>query len=214
MEIVTIIAVFIVMGLLLLSIYLSHRVAHAPIKGLPWSVRSGLNQKAHETIAMIIKNLRGLPYEVEYIIDKDGNIIFEQTQYSPKNVEFTDEQIAYMKSHPGTISIHNHDTDTLPSMTDLSFSARTKQDRLIVVSPHYTYVVTPPASGWKSDDELNAVLEKYMHLFSIINYSEHFAGIAPDGVVLMATEIEYETTDEAMAAIVDELGYHYFREDA
>lgn len=210
-------AIFVAIVLMLLA-YWSCRALRTSTKGSPEDTKNfpqdalrHLSPQARTIIAEIAKSLRGLPYEAEYIIDQDGETLFNQTQYNAKSVEFSDEQIAYMVAHPGSISIHNHNTDTPPSVTDLSFAARTRQNCFIVVSPNYTYIVEPPASGWKGDDELEAFCKKHMRLFNIINRTERFAGFDRDGAILMLSEVEYETTDEAMAAIVAKLGYHYVR---
>lgn len=163
-----------------------------------------------EIIANLEESLRGLPFETEYILDQEGKIIFQQTQYNQKFVEFSDEQIQYLQQHPGSISLHNHDTDTPPSCTDLAFAALTAQSFLLVISPHFRYIVSPGPTGWKDSTALDQAFNKHRHLFKVVDLpGERVVGIDNDGALVTETLIEVESTDAAIEAVTQELGYCY-----
>lgn len=176
-------------------------------------IRRGASIKLDRTVADLARILRATPYEVMYIVDDCGELIFEATQYDTRRVHLSDREIAYLQSHPGSIGLHNHDTDVPPSVGDLLFAARTRQSCLIVVSPHYLYTVEPPESGWKTDQETNAAFGNLFYLFKVVDENQHFAGIASDGAILVETEYRIESTDAAIEALTDRLGYAYTRED-
>lgn len=163
----------------------------------------------------IAQSIRDLPYEVSIFIDQSGGIVFQQTQYDSKAVHFSDVQINYLENHPRHINIHNHDTDTPPSVQDLLFSARIKAAYFVVVSPHYTYTVYPhPVSGWASHAELEAAVTKYEYLLHPVGQEKHFVGTDSDGAFMFEEVTEYECTDAAIESITQHLGYHYTRQPA
>lgn len=121
----------------------------------------------------------------------------------------TEEATRRFRKHGNLISIHNHPgEDVPPSVQDLDYAARANFAMMIIVTPHFTYSFTRPEAGWKSQAELAEVVNKYADLFVCRSVGEQeFVGIDPDGAVIMSTDVEVTTTDEALEKICSELGY-------
>lgn len=163
-----------------------------------------------KSLTSIIDSIRNLPYEVQYFVRQDGKIIYSTTQYSPKRVTPPPERLSYLREHPGAIGVHNHNDDVPPSMNDLVFAADMKMSRTIVVSPHYVYTVLPPADGWKNQDAVNVAIQKHLRLFKATKKGQ--TAVALGGGIAVYDDIELETTEAAMVAVAQELGYTYIRE--
>lgn len=159
----------------------------------------------------VIDSLRNLPYEVEYILNEKGEIIFSETQYNARAVNFSNEQIAYLQSHPGSISVHNHNENIPPSLDDLAFAALCNNSYFVVVSPNYIYTVGPSASGWKSGEEVNVVVNRHLHLCKTTVVGRKLVKVETDGAQIYAEDFEIATTEEAIKAITEDLGYFYER---
>lgn len=166
-------------------------------------------------LAEVAKAIRNLPYEISVFIDPVGEIVFKETQHDAKAVRFSNAQIGYLQQNPRHINIHNHNTDTPPSIQDLFFSAQVKAAYFVVVTPHYTYTVYPrPVSGWASEAELNEAVNKFQPLFKLVGmkFDNEIVETLPDGSVISADTLEYECTDEAIESVTQYLGYRYDRE--
>lgn len=187
--------------LLVVSLVIILAVAILAVRSVSRSAPEGEGDnrptKKEQTILETMEHLRGLNFEVEVAIDPDGEIIGEYTQYHPLHTEHTDEEIVYLRGIDGLTMIHNHDTDTPPSVQDLLYAGNIQLAQMIVVTPSYNYFVSPGKNGWSTGEELNDVVNKYLHLFKVVSTS-------PGGL------IEIASTDQAIENVARDLGYTYF----
>ena len=123
-----------------------------------------------------IKRLHGLNFEVEVVLEEDGEIFFETTQYYTEFVHQTDEQIARFRDNGDLVSVHNHVDDTPPSVQDLLYAAEADFAQIVVVTPKWIYRIVRPELGW-------------------------------------ADESEIASTDKALAAVCEDLGYKMTKEE-
>lgn len=168
-----------------------------------------------QRVAEIVEHLHDLnaPYEIIYIIDQEGKVVAEETQYDPDRVALKEEQVVFMQTNPGCISIHNHRTNTPPSIDDLMEAAERCESCLIVVTPKYKYIITPSLTGWKSIEDLEAAVQKHSDKLRVINITGLTFTPADDGGWLLHTNYEIESTEGSLEAIVRELGYGYVRRE-
>lgn len=198
------------LGVLTLAIILafaSTTFAHGPHKP------SGDTSALDRAIDSLVEPLRHLPYEVGYALAPDGTTLVTNTQYHRREVDFTPEQITYLRDHPGAVGVHNHNADIPPSGQDLRFAATVCYSATVIISPNYRYTITPPTSGWKTHDELNAAFSRHLGLFKVTLRKLKPRGIDPrDGAILTESEFEIESTEAGIQTVCRELGYTYRKE--
>lgn len=158
-------------------------------------------------ISSVVQHLRELSFEEEVAISNAGEIIARTTQYSPDFVEQTDSQTAMFRERGDVISMHNHVDDIPPSIQDLSYAAKANFQWWIVVTPHWVYHISRPESGWKTESELVAVVNRHQTLLKTKMVGVPEVTVESDGAVVVAKDIEILMTDQALTAICQDLGY-------
>lgn len=153
-------------------------------------------------------------YETMYAYDSEGEMLFCATQYDSKTVRFSPEQEDYLVSHPGCVTMHNHVEDIPPSLNDLVYANQMKLDFFVVMSPNFAYLVMPGRSGWQSVEALGRAATKHLDLFRIVaaNNTVTDNRFNDDGRFMFYADIDITSTDEAIAAITNQLGYTYRKE--
>lgn len=160
------------------------------------------------TLLDIIEHVQGAKYEMLFVVDRNGEIVFEETQYQPERVDLTEEQHEYMRAHPGLVEIHNHNDDTPPSLDDLIMSASDKCSECMVIGTEHLYSVRP-VKDWRSDAEMYQLLEKHKHLATSEVVENRCVGQYPDGSLLIETIESVKSTEEFLQKITKDAGYIY-----
>lgn len=167
-----------------------------------------------DMIAETIGRLRGLNFEVEVVLNGDGGIFSETTQYDAEFVQQTDEQVRLFRENGNLISIHNHIDDTPPSVQDISYVAMANFAQVIVVTPKKVYRILRPEAGWKTQNDIVEAVNQRVDLFEKRRVGEPtIVAVESDGAVVEAVDYAFVSTDEALEAVCQDLGYELLKEE-
>ena len=159
-----------------------------------------------DMIAETIGRLRGLNFEVEVVLNGD--------QYDAEFVQQTDEQVRLFRENGNLISIHNHIDDTPPSVQDISYVAMANFAQVIVVTPKKVYRILRPEAGWKTRNDIVEAVNQRVDLFEKRRVGEPtIVAVESDGAVVEAVDYAFVSTDEALEAVCQDLGYELLKEE-
>lgn len=167
-----------------------------------------------DMITKTVGRLHGLNFEVEVVLSDDGSVFSETTQYDAEFVHQTDEQVKLFRENGNLISIHNHVDDTPPSVQDIVYVAMANFAQVIVVTPKKVYCILRPENGWKTQNDIVEAVNKHIDLFEKRRVGEPtIVGVEPDGAVVEIADYAFVSTDEALEAICQDLGYELLKEE-
>ena len=107
-----------------------------------------------DTLQEVLENIRYEKYEFFTAFDADGNKIFEWTSNDQLHVEMPNILLIPRFLNNGHTIAHNHIYDSPFSNADLVTASHLNAQEVIVVSPNYTYTITPSENGWPKDSEI------------------------------------------------------------
>lgn len=137
-----------------------------------------------DMIAETIGRLRGLNFEVEVVLNGDGGIFSETTQYDAEFVQ------------------------------DISYVAMANFAQVIVVTPKKVYRILRPEAGWKTQNDIVEAVNQRVDLFEKRRVGEPtIVAVESDGAVVEAVDYAFVSTDEALEAVCQDLGYELLKEE-
>jgi len=131
-----------------------------------------------------VNGIANLPHERSIILSQSGRRVLSDRDGAINRVNYTYDEVISFRNKFIT-AIHNHPSSTSFSPSDLRFAMLGELKELIVVSPKYTYKVSPKNS-WNEDmynkavtginAEMSAIMLKYKKLVQEKHLSAKIAG--------------------------------------
>lgn len=104
-------------------------------------------QKLYHLIQQKEEEIKNLPYEKAYVLNRQGKVVAEQGG-NKNSVVFSNDQLAQMKN---CILTHNHPQVTSFSEIDIRFACYYQLHEIRITSPKYNYIMKPPSGGWSKE---------------------------------------------------------------